>query len=609
LIDAISEDEYLLIEAVYMALGVSEEVLRNLIITQEFMLQDQAFVIYSKLYIPVLYQNLVSIEVNTIDIYSFEEFEKKNLFDQDSYYIYQPDEIDEVIDITDTSDFVTSTQRPLPRHFYLTYLEGGQYLIHDRDNSLKFEIYDENKNIVNAKHLNMITNNDTYIFVESGYYYIEVKGRTSASYTGYSFKFEKLDYNTIYDYTGNEHLIIGDNIIEIEGSHDFERRIFIANQPTLLEITLENGSIAFFYNHPNISGYNTYHPNVYNKVYVEMIIGTHEFIFSSSISNIANLNISEIDVSNHKSSNIEDITYMTDQFNQEFVFVSQILGQAYFKMDLLEKSFITFKFDKYNNMHTPAISILDENFELVSFGSFYTESQGIVLNSGTYILRVSSNMAAGGQMHYVVTPYLDINLDIKLKSFPAIEPYNIDFPYFEVYLFDKDHHAYLNFTIDEESIVYIKGAQYEIFTSDQKRIGIMSKVVSNIGDYLLLNPGNYYLKIYNTENYNKTIKLLFGIITDEINDDNFHGNIINQIELGSSTFTKNNNFDKELVKIEITISKVYNINTSRLIYIYDENGVFIKNMFDYASIYLEVGTYYIEMPDYQTRTVWTINFN
>jgi hypothetical protein len=609
LVDALSEDDYLFFEAIYMALGVSEEVLRNLIITTEFMIQDQAFVVFSMLYIPVEYQNLLSIEVSTIEIYSFEAFEKINLFDESSYYIYQADEFDEVIDFTDTSEFVTSTQRPLPRHFYYTYLEGGQYLIHDRDNSLRFEIYDVDRNIVNAKHLNIITNNDKYIFVSEGYYYIEVKGRTSAAYSGYSFKFEKLNYNSIYNSMENEYLIIGENVIEIEGSHDFKRLIFTATQPTLLEISLESGSIMFFYNHPQISGYNTYHPNIYNKIYVEMMTGTHEFIFSSSDANISIIDIALIDVSNHKSNIIDDMAYMTDQFNQEFVFVSEILGQSYFKMDILEKSFVSFKFSKYNNLHTPSISILDENFEFDSYNSFYTETQGIVLDSGTYILRISSNMAAGGQMHYVLKPYVDINLDITLSSFDSIEPFNINFPYFEVLLFDKDHHAYLNFTIEEESIVYLKGAQYEIFTSDHQRVGIMSRVISNFGDYLLLDAGNYYLKLYNTENYNRTIKVLFGVITDEISDDNFHGSIINQIELGFSSFTKDNNYDRELVKIEISTSKVYNINTSRTIFIYDQNGAFIRNIFDNTNIYLEVGTYYIEMPDYQNRTVWNLNFN
>ena len=103
-------------------------------------------------------------------------------------------------------------------------------------------------------------------------------------------------------------------------------------------LTLEQ-QIAFFYNHPDISGYGTYNLSSYRSIYIEMEVGVHGFIIGATTSGTYNINVNKIDISNKKSNDIADIPFMTDHFIDDYVFVSSILGASYYKMEVTERSF------------------------------------------------------------------------------------------------------------------------------------------------------------------------------------------------------------------------------------------------------------------------------
>ena len=615
LVDMVSFYDYLMIEQVYMSLGISQETIQKIIVQQDYDFSDKGYEISTLMQIPIYLNYIQTISINTIETFNYENFTKVDLTNDELFIVYQADHINEVTESTDVSVLVESEFRPYPAHYYYTYLEAGQYKIADEEGSLKFDIYSTEEELLDTKLLNKISYSDAYIFIEeSGYYYLEVKGRTSAAYDGYRFLLEKLDYETIYSDVNQDPLTEGNLTLNIEGENDYIGLTYEASEPTLLKITttMPGQQFAIFYNHPSISGYATYHVQDNLTAYIEMEPGTHELIFASGIAGEKNILVEKIDISAHKSDVYSEMTEMSDEFIGDYVFVSDILGDSYFRITITEQVFISFRFQNYGTLHHPSVVILDEDFNSITYSSFYTESQGIMLEPGNYILQIASNMAAGGEIHYVLEAYEDHHYEIELEEYSSIQPYATDFPQIESRFLDNKVYNYYWFSLTEEEMIYISGAKFEIFTENDERVTILSKSDTYYGDYVKLDPGRYYIKVHHTANTGLwTYYLKIAIITTEISDDNYHGSTFTTITPGIEqyTFNKDNQYDQEWIKVVIEVSGTYGFRASRNTYLYDENGDFIRNFFDFESIELEAGVYYLQMPEYGSATTWRISVN
>lgn len=606
LLDILSEEEYLFMESIYLAVGASKHVLRNLNITFEFNMTNKGMMIDSKLVIPIDKEELVGVEVNTREVYTFDEFDKIDIFDESLFVLTPPDHMIEVLEVTDTTNDVESIFGPFPHHYYLTHLEAGQYLIHDRDNSLKFEIYDLDMIKQHVKLLNPITYEDKYLFLDEGDYFVEVSKHSSQAASGYAFRFERLNYETIYNIDEDIFLVPGQNQIIIEGSHDYVRLVYNATKPTLLELSIENNHLTYYYNHPKISGYSSHNITPETNASIEMAAGFHQFMFTYPIASEYQFNMVEIDTSLHKSNQIEDMAYMTEEFNQDYVFVSDLLGNAYFKIDVPEREYYSFRFERYNDMPTTSIRILNPDMTPFNHQTYGHETQYVILDPGLYVLQIVGDRETGGRMHYVKQPIEDKYYDIVIDTYPTLSPFNPDFPILEVEIIDKNQKAVVSFTLEEESIIYIYGIDYELFTSNDEKLMFLSVATHHIGEYLLLQAGDYYFNFYTDSIYYRTYYVFLAIIEEEIIDDNFHGSIINEIVLGTYSFKKDNAYDKELVKIELFESREYSLRSSEKTWIYDENGSFITNYWGGYHLYLEKGIYYIEIPSNSSTDDWLL---
>jgi hypothetical protein len=615
LIDMVPLYDYLLLEQVYMSLGISQATIQKIIVQQDYIFSEKGYEISTLMQIPIYINYIQTISIKTVETFNYQTFTKVDLTNEELYVVYQADHINEVTETTDLSTSVESEFRPYPAHYYYAYLEAGQYKIMDEEGSLKFDIYSTEEELLDTKLLNKISYSDGYIFIdEPGYYYLEVKGRTSAAYDGYLFFLEKLDYETIYCDVNQDPLTEGNLTLNIEGENDYIGLTYEASEPTLLKISASEAGqqLAIFYNHPSISGYATYYVQDNMTAYIEMEAGTHELIFASGIAGEKNILVEKIDISAHKSDVYSEMTEMSDEFVGDYVFASDILGDSYFKLVITEQVFISFRFQNFGTLHHPSVIILDEDFNSITYSSFYTENQGIKLEAGNYILQVASNMAAGGEIHYVLETYEDQHYEIELQEYSSIQPFATDFPKIESRHLDNNIYNYYWFNLTEEELIYISGAKVEIFTENDERVTVLSKADTYYGDYVKLNPGRYYMKVHHTVNtglWTYTVKI--AIITSTISDDNYHGSLFTTITPGieQHTFNKDNQYDQEWLKLVIEVSGTYSFRANRNTFVYDEEGNFIRNFFDYESFELEAGIYYIQLPEYGSSNTWIISVN
>ena len=146
---------------------------------------------------------------------------------------------------------------------------------------------------------------------------------------------------------------------------------------------------------------------------------------------------------------------------------------------------------------------------------------------------------------------------------------------------------------------------YEVFNEYHERVTILYHLSNFSGGYIKLDAGKYYIKTYHKYSTYQPYDLKIARITGDIQDDNFHGSQVHEIGLGNHTFTRNNAYDQELIKIHITEQAQYTMSSNLNIHVYDQHGNFV---FDHSGQYkrlFTVGTYYIYLYNYSGFNQWT----
>lgn len=598
------EADFSLIKESYTSIGIDENTIENLIVEQLYDLSLKGYTVETKMIVPIYIGDMKTLEVITSESMYYDTFSKVDIHNNSEFIILPPDHMNEVKELSDISQMVYSSYNPFPQHYYYVYLESGQYEIIDPDSELGFDLYSEHGDLIDSKRLSKISYSDDFIFVEEdGYYYLEVSGKTTGAIDGYGFSLKHLDYQTIYSDSNQEELLEGYTTINIEGESDYVGYNFIIEEPTLFKISISNPDqvLSFLFKHPRISSYSQYYLDDIWWTYIEMAPGTHEIIFMSHIMGEKEILVERVDTSNHKNDSFDSMAQMPTEFLSEPVYVSEILGKAYYKLEVQEELFISFRFNRIKYLSLPAINILDENFNPIVDYSFYTEDRGLKLEPGKYIFEIESNMHAGSDIHCVVEDYGDKHYEIDLEVAEVMDPFDDDFPTISSRHFDDHVSNYFWFTLEQEEIVYIRGGHTEIYNDNDDQISFLASSESFYGDYFKLSAGRYYIKTYNLD-YSTTISytIQLAIISDLVNDDNYHGISLNEIEVSPNfnIYKKDNQFDQEWLKIYIDEARTYLVYTNTAFIILDNEGAPLGYLNNYEDIYLDVGTYYIQLETY-----------
>lgn len=610
--DIFTDEEYYLISSLYLAIGVSVENLRNTVVSAYYMISDDDYVLVVNLSIKANVGNLETINILTSTTFSITDIKMTDL-NSEEFLIKHPNSIEKVLDFTDTSDWVENDQQP-SMHFYKTELLEGQYLIHDRDNSVIFELFDENGNaLLNATPLDYLRT-ERYFFVPAdGIYYVKVTTRTSAAYSGYAFYLEALNYETPFDIYNPTPLSLGEQTVSLEGRYDYHHLRFSASEPSLLSFALsaEEGFVNLFYYEPRTQSYTQTQFPFVSQAAISVNQGFSYFIIQAQTATNVSIVINQFDTSHHKSDELDDMMLITDTFEGEPYFSSDILGPTYFKMEIPEKMFVTFYVEQYGGISTSMLYIYDTSMTLVNSNPIMLSGYGITLEAGTYILKGTSSHLSGGRVRYEAVVYENQTFTFEIQSYLSMQPYEADFPKITSLHYDYDHEVSHVFTLTKQEQVLIRTNNFTLRDDLGQLISFTFSQYSQPNvQVFMLDAGTYTLTKFNKEVHaSRSYSIGIAIISVVIPDDAPLGSSLAEIGHGYYQFEQSYQGDVEAVKVVLTETTTM-IYSSIRAFLFDSDRALIGSVFNYHHTVLSPGVYYMVMYEYgYNNTSWNISFN
>ncbi|MDY0277745.1 MAG: hypothetical protein RBQ97_06640 [Acholeplasma sp.] len=598
--DLVPKDEYQGLKELFAMLGLDSEMLEEFIVVLKVTFSDNGFSIKNLMRFDINMSHVSYIDITTTQSYSYSEFEIIDL-DSDLYKVATPNAIEKVTEETNFLEDVNNDSYPNP-HFYLSYLKKGQYH-HEEVNDLRLTMYfyDSEGQEINADLLSVhgfYYEENNYFIPEDGYYYIKIKGNTSALYDGYSVKLVKEDYETLYDpYNPISLSLSDDNEITIEGKNDFVAINYVASEYQLLEVKTSNVGVDIsliyrdHYSQNNGSIYFMGDKEI--KGYLEVKKGDNNFLIKGSGSNLLTFTVEkvELDQSNYVTE-LDKMKEITTEFS-DLIYTSHLIGYAYLRLELISKSVISFEVERGEQLPTSGIYILNSKLENITYMHAKTKA---AFEPGTYVVKLLANDYLGAnKIKVVIEEYQNKTQTVQLPRVTKPGYFTEGVLKIESVLYDSEQHEDIYFTLEDEEIIFVYASDFAIYDQNDKVIvpWFSEHQAPSSGTYYKFAAGTYYLRQYNHK-YSSERKRNIGlsIIDGEIVDDYIAGTSRFMIELNKEySFLGNNEYDTEMVFLKIVEAGYYSYNTRWSIMMKKEDGTDI--VLDNNQVYLDKGIYMI----------------
>lgn len=610
--DLLPEDEFNELQDLYTSLGVSESVLNDSTFKITIKLEDSRMAMETSAVIPINTNEIDEIENITTIIIDFDEIEIINVYDKENYFIRIPSSFDEVNDYTNVLDEV-NVQADTFSQYFKTHFEEGQYYYNDYDNNISLTIYDTNKNKVEfGVFFEQYDkgNHESTFTIPKGDYYIQIN---NYDFKNYKFKFEKLEYNSIYDLDNPIVIQEGTLSFDIEGEYDLFVADYYSDKEGILEVTNNTNVFAnVYYNNGKTTG-------LVNESFGDgrhyAITKGHNYFYFYGDTTSFEYKIKFIDVDAYKDKyNIKDISEI-----DEWIITGPKLSSSLFKIELNKKTTFTFYFERMNqNSSFPELYIYDINSHQ-RFYSSYDPNTAMLLHAGTYYMCIDSSNIAIAKFNYTLVELADDIENVELKSFPTNNVLDPSFPKYEGRSITNDQISIFGkrFTLDETSnvLIYSHSTGYILYDNDKNKLSFDEFKDVQGGVIYKLKPGTYTIQIKTQYDFPDVYSLSMAILSGELEDDYpYDPYNLREIELGIISTTKNYSNDVDVLKLTVTEDTIYIMSpgegiTASIINIYNEKMEFIGQMYRPGEIELNFinGTYYFVT--YPPKNIIEITYN
>ncbi len=335
----------------------------------------------------------MTLDLITKQTYDFTDFQKIDVRNHQGYYLQYPDKMTLVTSETDVLEQVNQ-EDPGSMHAYYAYLEKGVYELEDFGYTFEMFLYDDNQSFVKVDKPNIYLRSDLFEVTESGYYYVLISRYGQSGTYGYSFKFNKTE---LKDFISSP-IAIKDQIsydFEIESDKDIVKLTFEVDQLSLLTFHFDMRQGIDIY---HASYWDSYVSDYATDTYIYGATkGKHTLYLKADEKVLGSFSYDLLILPQIYTNHVNYMTELTDTYFENDFYFGGMLGNAYFKLEVLEA-----KTYKFHMKHTYATLY---KVDKVNDGYLYYDSKTIYdldefhLDQGTYVIVNNSNWLQSGNMY------------------------------------------------------------------------------------------------------------------------------------------------------------------------------------------------------------------
>ncbi|PKK93367.1 MAG: hypothetical protein CVV61_05005 [Tenericutes bacterium HGW-Tenericutes-6] len=603
--------EYQNLQAIYESLGATEQAFASTILTIDYLFLDDGLEISSRYTVDVNKEGINYVSNQTYEKFTFKDIEQKDLTDTSLYYIYLPNEMIEVTEETDLiNDVIMQPFRPRP-DFYLTYFDKGHYILDVEHNEVRANIYNTYNEPV-THELDGLINPDGHAFYipEDGYYYVKISSNNSYTNDGYQFRFEKMIHHSSVYEEAPINLTEGIHEIILEDEHDAKAFVIDSDEPVIIKVHYLNTDteLEFIYRKETTQIIR----NWWQKDQTYLIAlkeGISTLYFRANQAGTFHIDVEYMDIEAHRKEPYQEIL---DDYQGDYIVSSTYLEPAYMTLELLEKSIVTFEYDKVGLLSSfVQLKIYDLEGHPVHQNTLYGSNSNIILDAGNYVVEVTALSASMTRIKRSLQTYQALEvIDLALSKVDML-PSDPNFPVTYFTHYDMGHVIQGWFTLVEDSILFIGNtASVALFNQAGERLTFYHKDADRTRErYLFLDAGTYYIEHYNDwADLKRTAHVKLAIIDSDIIDDNQEGSSIPRFVTGSHELKQDYTYDQEIIAFEVLTTHNYRITSNQTYYLFNQdNELIIRAYGGELNIILEPGMYYLWMPKYESSLFWNFS--
>lgn len=447
---------------------------------------------------------------------------------------------------------------------------------------------------------------DTFFIKEDGYYYFVA--HSNYVIDEYTFYAEKLEHEAeIYE---PKALIFGDNQIIINDRYDLDYFVFNAPRDMILEVSSEQTTLQFFQNKTNkrnyIQNYYLFEFGIgRNWIYVEE--GLNYIYFNHPTPIEATIHVKDYGELLYKSSQINEMTPISDTFLEEPMLLGHQMGKSYLKFDAI-KAVYTFTYESSNDILTPGIRIYRaSDDELIDYIYFDQEDHyDVIMEEGSYYIEIAAGNYVEFNLKATSTPIENQIIDETLGHVQTFDIALDQIPYVEGMLINFYHEPRHRFTLSEPSTIVVDTIHFGHRLYDEQG-NLLTFNHVNYGftrTLYFLEAGTYEISAFLKHPYDTFVEyqLPIAIVDTPVIQDTYHITdpmLYEEMEF-PMTFTTNHSYDYEVIKLTVDETIEYYVSANKTIYIYDVELKQIGGVSSNVSkfIVFEPGTYYLVSSQY-----------
>lgn len=606
--DFMPEDAYQELVLIYESQGLNPNVLEASQVTMRLTQIDKVYELTISMafnFLEPIKQTIRSTVIYKID---YSEFTPKHILD-DNLLIAPATSMEDVIFETDPLVSNTIHFSPEP-HVYKVYLEAGQYVMHIDNDYVLIDVLDqdgfEGNTFIGYQDPSTWDFQDTFFIKNDGYYYFVAHSNYSVD--DYTFYAEKLDYEAeIYE---PKTLVYGENQIIINERYDLDYFVFDAPKDMFLEVSSEQTTILFFqsktYKKNYIQNYYLFEFGVgRNWIYVEE--GLNYIYFNHPTPIEATIHVKDYGALAHKSSEIAEMTSISDAFLEVPMLLGHQMGKSFLKFDAI-KAVYTFSYESSNHILTPGISIYrasdDELIDYVYFDQ--KDHYNVIMEEGAYYIVIAAGNYVEFNLKATAVPIENQVIDETLGHVSTFDIALDQIPYVEGMLINFYHEPRHRFILDEPSTIVVDTIHYGHKLYDEQG-NLLTFNHVNYGftrTLYFLDAGTYEISPFLKHPYDTFVdyQLPIAIVDTPVIQDTYHiiAPMLYEDMVSPMTFTTNHSYDYEVIKLTVDEATDYYISANKTMYIYDAElkqiGGVSSNVSKFVSF--EPGTYYLVSSQY-----------
>lgn len=609
--DFMRSGEYQNLQEIYEYLGATEQAFAGTVLTIDYIFLEDGLEISSRYTVDINQEGINYVSNQTYEKILFRDIEIKDLSDTSLYYMYMPNEMIEVTEETAlVGEAIHQPLRPRP-DYYLSYFEKGHYVLEVEKNEVRAEIFDTYG--LPVKHiLDGLINEDGHAFYIpiDGYYYVKITSNNSFTEDGYEMHIKKIIHSTsVYEeepvsLTGGIHEII------LEDEHDAQAFVIDSDEPVIIKVHYLNTDtgLEFIYRKETTQIIRNWW-QIDQTYLVSLPEGISTLYFRANQAGTFHIDVEHMDIESHRKEPYQEIL---DDYQGDYIVSSTYLEPAYMTLQVLEKSVVTFEYDKVGLLSSfVQLKIYDLEGHPVHQNTLYGSNSTIILDAGHYIVEVTALSASMTRIKRSLQTYQALEvIDLALSKVDML-PSDPNFPVTYFTHYDMGHVIQGWFTLEEDSILFIGNtASVALFNEAGERLTFYHEDADRTRErYLFLDAGTYYIEHYNDwADLKRTAHVKLAIIDSNMIDDNQEGSSIPRFSTGSHELKQDYTHDQEIIEFEVLTTHNYRITSDQTYYLFNQdNELIIRAYGGELNIILEPGMYYLWMPKYETSIFWNFS--